>query len=141
MEKGNNKETEEFLGTFSLKTVPPGLKEKILDGALQKSKSDHGMTTFLWKGFVGCLILLFIVIAVDATITHAQNKRFSSLLDKQQESTDKVEEELSILEDIIWEPFESTKNVVKRKFLGTQEKFEKKGRLSEWRESSEKEFE
>lgn len=141
MKRENNKKTEDFLRTFSLKTAPPGLKEKILAGALQKRNANNGMTTFLRKGFMGCFILLFIVIAVDATISRAQNRRFSSFLDKHQESASNAEEEWSMLKDIIWEPLDSTKNAVKKKFYGTQEKSKKKGRLPEWRESLEKEFE
>jgi hypothetical protein len=141
MEKRNNKKTEEFLGMFSLKTAPPGLKEKILDGALKKHKSNQVMSAFLWRGFVGCLLILSIVFVVDATITRAQNRRFSSFVDKQQGSTGKAEEEWSMLKDIIWEPLDSTENVVRKKFYGSREKSEKKGRLVEWRESLEKEFE
>jgi hypothetical protein len=141
MDKGNSKKTEDYLATFSLTAVPPGLKGKILEGVLQERNSKDGMTTFLRKGFVGCLLMLIFVIAVDATITRAQNRRFSTFLDKQQESKDKIEEEWSMLMDIIWEPFESTDHIVKKKFYGTQEKSGKKGRLPEWRESLEEEFE
>jgi len=141
MEKRNNKDTEDFLGLFSLKTAPPGLKEKILDGALQKQKSDQGMTIFLRKGFVGCLLALSIVIAVDATISGAQNRRFASFLDKQQNLVDKTEDEWSMLKDIIWDTFDPSDNAVKKKFYGSKEKSINKGRLSEWRESLEKEFE
>lgn len=141
MEKENNKDAEDYLGTFSLKPAPPGLKDKILDGALQKGKSNNGMTTFLWKGFVGCFILLFIVIAVDATITQSQNRRFSSLLGKQQESTDNSEEEWSMMKDIIWEYSDSTKNKAKINFYTLLEKSKNKRRQHEWRESLEEEFE
>lgn len=141
MEKGNNKKTEDFLGTFSFKSGPQGLKGKILDGVLKKRESDQGMTIFFWKGFVGCLLMLIFVIAVDATITHAQNKRFSSFLDKQQETNEKSEEEWSMLKDIIWEPIESTNNIVKKKLYGSQEKSKKKGGLQEWRKSLKEEFE
>jgi hypothetical protein len=142
MKNGNSMETEDFLGTFSLKTAPTGLKEKILDGVLQKQKSDHGMTVFLRKGFAVCLLMSIFAIAVDAAITQAQNRRFSSLLDRQQKSIGNGEKEWSMLKDIIWEPLDSTKSVVRGKFYGTYIKTEKKKRrLPEWRESFEKEFE
>ena len=140
MEMGNNKKTEDFLGKFSCKTAPPGLKDKILEGALKKQKSNQIMTAFLWKGFVSCLFLLIIVIAIDTTVSGSQNNRFSSFLDIPQESSDKKEEEWSMLKDIIWEPLDSSENAAKKKFYGTREKFKKKARLSEWRESLEKEF-
>ena len=141
MTEENNKKTEDFLGGFSLRNAPPDLKEKILDRALQKRKTNHEMTTFLRKGFVGCLILLIIVIAVDATITRAQNRRFSSFLDEQQATTDKAEEEWSMLEDIIWEHTESAKSEAKIKFYDLLKKKKKTRRQPEWRESLEKEFE
>jgi len=140
MKRENNNKTENFLKVFSFKPAPPALKEKILDGALHKRKSIHEVTTFLSKGFVGCLFLLFVVIAVDATISHAQNRRFSSFVDKQQESTGNAEEEWSMLRDI-WEPLDSNENAVKFKFFGQQKTSEKEGRLAERRESLEREFE
>lgn len=51
------------------------------------------MTAFLWKGFVSCLFLLIIVIAVDVTVSGSQNNRFSSFLDIPQKSSDRQEEE------------------------------------------------
>jgi hypothetical protein len=140
MKTKNDTETEKFLASFSLKSSPSGLKEKILDGVLQKQHPNHVMNAFLWKGLVGCLLTLCFVIAVDATISDAQNRRFSSLLDKPQESNGKTQEEWSMLKDIIWEPLDSSENNAKKKFYGAQEKSEKKGDLSEWREFLEKEF-
>ena len=140
MKKENNNKTEDFLKGFSLKPAPPALKEKILDGALQKRNSIHEVTTFLSKGFVGCLLLLFVVIAVDATISHAQNRRFSSFIDEQQEPLDKTEEEWSMLKDI-WEPLDSDDNTIKFKFFGFQKKTETEARLPERRESLEQELE
>ena len=140
MKRENNKKTEDFLKDFSFKPAPSALKDKILTNAQKKQKSNHVMTAFLWKGFVGCLFLLFIVIVVDATISHTQHKRFSLFLDKHQESSDKQEEEWSMLKDIIWEPLDSTENAIKKKFYRLSEKPGKRGRLPEWRESLEKEF-
>ncbi len=141
MKKENNKKTEDFLKDFSFKPAPSALKDKILINAQKKQKSNHVMTAFLWKGFVGCLFLLFIVIVVDATISHTQHKRFSLFLDIHQESSDKQEEEWSMLKDIIWEPLESTENEVKHRFYSSQEKSKINERNLEWRESLEKEFE
>ena len=141
MDERNNKKTEDYLTTFSLKTVPPGLKEKILEGALQRQKPNHIMTAFLWKGFVSCLFLLIVVIAVDVTISGSQNNRFSSFLEIPQKSSDKQEEEWSMLKDIIGEPFDSTENAAKKKFYGTQEKSKNNERNLLWRESLEEEFE
>ena len=140
MKKENNNKTDDFLKGFSLKPVPPALKEKILDGALQKRKSIHEVTTFLSKGFVGCLLMLFVVIALDATISHAQNRRFSSFVDEQQESLDKMDEEWSMLQDI-WEPLDTNEDALKFKFFSEQKKSEIEARLPEWRESLEQEFE
>ena len=137
----NNKETEDFLATFSLKSTLPGLKEKILEGALQRQKPNHIMTASLWKGFVGCLFLLIVVIAVDVTVSGSQNNRFSSFLDKPQESSDKQEEEWSMLKEIIWDPLDEQANTVKKKYYGLQGKSEKNTRQLKWRESLEKEFE
>ena len=142
MKKGNNnKEVEDFLGNFSLKTGPPTLKEKILEGVHHKQKSDMGMTVFLRKGFIGCLLILIFVIAIDAAITGAQNRRISSLLDKRQESTDKNEEEWSILKDVVGEPFDSNKYVTGKMLSGFLEKSGTGERLLEWRESFKKELE
>ncbi len=141
MKKENNKEIEEFLSTFSLKTGPPTLKNKILEGVHHKQKSDLGMTVFLRKGFIVCLLILTFVIAIDAAITGAQNRRISSLLDKRQESTDKSEEEWSILKDIIGEPFDSNKYVMGKILSGFLEKSGTGEHLPEWRESFKKELE
>ncbi|UCE40775.1 MAG: hypothetical protein JSV17_15215 [Candidatus Aminicenantes bacterium] len=141
MEKGNNKKTEEFLKRFSYKVAPSAMKEKILSNALRRHKTNQVKAAFLRKGFAGCLLTLSIVIAVDATITQAQNRRFSSFLDNKQEAAEKAKEEWSMIKDIIWGPLDSSDNIMKKKFLGTQKIIEKKGRLPEWRESLEKEFE
>ncbi len=141
MKTENNKETEDFLSTFSLKTGPPRLKEKILDGVLKKQKADQGLTLFLRKGFIGCLLILILVIAIDGVITGVQNRRISSLLGKHQESTDKNEEEWSVLMDIIGEPFDSHKNAIGKMLSRFPEKSGTWRRLPEWRESLEKEFE
>jgi hypothetical protein len=141
MEKGNKKETEDFLGAFSLKAGPTRLKEKILEGILQKQKPNRWMTVFLRKGFMGCLLILIFVIAVDAIILGVQNKRISSLLDNRQESTGKSEEEWSLLKDIIGEPFDSKKNAVGKMLFGFPEKSGTRRQLWEWRESLEKEIE
>ena len=90
---------------------------------------------------MGCLLMLIFVIAVDATISGAQNRRFSSFLDKHHESTGNTEEEWSMLKGIIWEPLDSSENAVKNRFYDSEEKSKKKGRRAEWRESLEKEFE
>lgn len=140
MKKENNTKTEDFLKDFCCKPVPPALKEKILDGALQKRESIHEATAFLSKGIVGCLLLLFVVIALDATISHAQNRRFSSFVDNQQESFDTIDEEWSMLQDI-WGSLDSNENALKFKFFGIQKKSEIEGRLPGRRESLEQEFE
>jgi hypothetical protein len=141
MKKETDKETKDFLKTFSLKPAPQGLKEKILDSTMQKKKTNHVMTVFLWKGFVSCLFLMIIVIAVDATVSHSQKNRFSSFLDKPQESSDKQEEEWSMLKEIIWDPLDGQANTVKKKFYGLHGKSEKNTRQLKWRESLEKELE
>jgi hypothetical protein len=141
MEKGNNKQTEEFLKSFSYKAAPSAMKEKILNAALQREKSSHVMTAFLWKGIVACLLLLIIVIAIDVTINHAQNKRFTSFLHKEQESIDITEEERVIIKDIIGEFLDSTKIEAKIKLYNYPNKTKKRGRQTEWRESLEKEIE
>jgi hypothetical protein len=141
MKKETDKETEDFLKTFSLKPASQGLKEKILDSTIQKKKTNHVMTVFLWKGFVSCLFLMIIVIAVDATVSHSQKNRFSSFLDKPQESSDKQEEEWSMLKEIIWDPLDEQANTVKKKYYGLQGKSKKNTRQLKWRESLEKELE
>ncbi len=141
MRKVGNKQTEDFLRMFSLKPSPPGLKEKILDDTLQKQNSNHARTAFLWKGFVGCLFLLFLVIVVDAAISKAQKNRFSSILDTPQESLNTQEEEWSMLKEIIGETLGSSENALINKFYVMQEKSKNKRRQLEWRESLEKEFE
>jgi hypothetical protein len=118
MQKGNNKRTEEFLERFSYKPAPSELKEKTLSKALQRQKSNHVMMAYLWKGFVGCLFLLTIVIAIDATINHAQNKHYASILQREQEPLDFTEEEHSIVKDIILDLSDSTKSEAKIKFFG-----------------------
>jgi hypothetical protein len=141
MQEENNKQTEKFLKNFSFKPAPSTLKGKILNDILQLQKTIHMMTAHLWKGVVGCLLLLIFVIAIDATITHAQNKRFASFLHKEQESIDITEEERAMIKDIIGEFLDSTKIEVKIKLYNFHKKTKKGGRQTEWRESFEKEFE
>jgi hypothetical protein len=99
------------------------------------------MTAFLWRGLVGCLLLLAIVVAVDATISHAQHKRFSSFLDQPQESSHRQEEEWSMLQDIIWEPYDSSRETVKKTILKRAITSQNDKRQQEWRETFEEEFE
>ena len=134
MKNENDKQTEKFLQSFSFKQAPSALKQKILNNALQRQKTNHVMTAFLWKGLVGCLILLIFIIAVDATITRAQNKRFSSLLHKQQESIDLTEEERSLIKDIIMDFSDSTKIEANIKVYDFLKKKKKKRRQMEKRE-------
>ena len=141
MGQGNNKQTEDFLRLFSLKSPPPGLKDKILESALQTPRSSHGGTAFLLKGFVGCLFLLFIIIAVDAAITRAQNKLFSSIVQKGQDSTFLTEQERSLIQDIIGEFSNTSKSGANMNLYYLLEKKKKRGRQIEWRESLEKEME
>ena len=134
MKKENDKQVEEFLEGFSFKPAPSRLKEKILDTSLQRQKTNHVMTAHLWKGLVGCLILLIFIIAVDATITRAQNKRFASILHKQQESIDLTEKEHSIINEIIMDFSDSTKIEANIKFYDFLKKKKKKRRQLEKRE-------
>ena len=141
MEKGNNKQTEKFLKNFSFKPAPSSLKGKILDNVLRQQKRNNGGVNFLLKGLVGCSVLLILAIAIDATITHTQNKRFASLLHKDKESIDLTEDERAVIEDILGEFIESTKTEAKTKLYAFPEKKNKKRRQSEWREYLEKEIE
>ena len=141
MEKGNNKQTEKFLKNFSFKPAPSALKRKILHDVLRQQKTKNGRMEYLLKGLVGCSVLLILAIAIDATITHTQNKRFASLLQKEQESIDLTEEERAVIEDILGKFIDSTKIEAKTKLYAFPEKKNKKRRLPEWRESLEKEIE
>jgi len=141
MKEKKNKQTEEFLKSFSFRPTSPALKRKILNNSLQRQKKNNGRTDYLLKGLAGCSVLLILAIAIDATITHSQNKRFSSILQKQQESISITEEERSLIKDIIGEFLGSTKIESTIKLYDFPEKKKKGRRLSEWRESLEKEFE
>lgn len=140
MKKENDNQAEEFLRGFSLRPVPNTLKEKILNAVLQQQKNNHAMTIFVMKGLVGCLILLIFIIAADATITHAQNKRFASFLYKQQESMELTEEERSMIKDIILDFSDSSKSEANIKFYDFLEKQKKTRRQLERRKSFEEEL-
>lgn len=141
MKKDNDRKTEDFLKTFSLKSAPPGLKEKILHSALHKKQTSPVITPLLWKGFVATLILLIIVIAVDATVSSTQYDRLSSFLGTPQASSATQEEEWSMLKDIIWEPLDLAGSAAKKKFYDLREDNEINKRQPEWREILEEEFE
>jgi hypothetical protein len=141
MEKGNNKKTEDFLHTFSLKPAPETLKEKILHYSHRPHKSSETRAVAFRNGLAVCGVLLISVIAIDATITHFQNKRFSSIFQKGQESIDLTEEEHSLIREIIGEFSGSTKSGVNLKLYNQWEKREGKKRPTGWRESLEKEIE
>jgi hypothetical protein len=141
MKKENDKKIEDFLKIFAYKPAPPGLKEKILRSALQRKQSSPVITPFIWKGFVTTLILLIIVMAVDATVSSNQNGHLSSFLDLPQESSDRQEEEWSMLKDIIWDPLDKSENAAKKKFYTLREDSEINKRQPEWREILEEEFE
>ena len=107
MEKGNNKKTEDFLQNFSYKPAPSTLKGKILSQSRRQQKTNDVRMAFLWKGLAGCALVLLLVMTIDAFVTHAQNKRFSSILQKQPESIDLTEEERSLIKDIVGEFLDS----------------------------------
>lgn len=140
MKKENEKQVEEFLEGFSFKPAPSMLKEKILNTALKRQKTNHVMTEFLWKGLAGCLLVLIFVIFIDATITHTQNKRFASILHKQQESIDITEEEHSIIREIIMDFTDSTKSEANVKFYDFLKKQKKIRRQLERRKFLEEEL-
>jgi hypothetical protein len=141
MEKGNNKQTEKFLKNFSFKPAPSALKQKILNDVLRQEKTNNGRIDYLLKGLVGCSVLLILAIAIDATITHAQNKRFSSILQKEQESIDLTEEERAVIEDILGKFMDSTKIEANMQLYDFLKKKKNKRRQAEWRESLKKEIE
>ncbi len=141
MKKENNKKTEDFLEDFSFKPAPSILKGKILGYSRQRQKTNHVRVAFLWKGLVGCVLLLILVIAIDAAITHAQNKRFSSILQKEQESIEITGEERSLIKDVIGEFSDSTKSDASIKLYDFLGKKKNKRRQTEWREYWEKEIE
>lgn len=88
---------------------------------------------------MGCLPLLIFIIAIDAVITHAQNKRLSSFVHKKKESTVLREEERSLIKDIIGEFSDPTKAEAGMNLYHYLEK--KKSHQTEWRESFKKEME
>jgi hypothetical protein len=141
MHEENNKRTEKFLKNFSFKPAPSALKRKILNDVLQLQKMNQVKAVFLWKGLVGCLLLLIFVMAIDAALTHTQNKRFSSILHKEQESIDITEEERAMIEDIMGEFLDSIKIEAKTNLHYFPEKTKKRRRQTEWRESLIKEIE
>lgn len=141
MQKGDNKQTEDFLRMFSLRPSPPVLKEKILLET-RKRQNSHAMTnSFLWRGLVGCLLLLIFVIAIDAAITRSQNKRLTFFVHKEQESSVFTEEELSLIKDIIGEFSSTTKSETIMNPYHLLDKKKKERRQNEWRESFKKEME
>jgi hypothetical protein len=141
MKKENDKKIEEFLDEFSFKPVSPALKEKMLNNALQRKKTNHVMPHFFWRDLVGCLILLVFVITIDSTLNHVQNKHFASIVHKQKESIDLTEEERSFIKDIILDFSDSTESTANRKFFGLGNT--KKNTWREWdrRKSFEEELE
>jgi hypothetical protein len=141
MKKENNEKTEDFLRTFSLKPAPPKLKDRILVNAIQRKKSTHVMTPLLWKGLVGCLFLLIIVLAVDAGLSKIQNERYISITGMPKTPPDEATDDWTMLHDILWEPLVSAKDTGKEKFNAFLKKRGKKMRRPEWRESLEKEWE
>jgi len=141
MKKENNKNPEDFLRTFFLKPAPPGLKDKILDNAIQKKKTNHVMTPILWKGLMGCLFLLIIVLAVDAGVSKIQSNRINNITGMSKIPSAETRDDWTLLHDVLWEPLDSTGDTGKAKFHALQKKKGKITRQLEWRESLEKELE
>jgi hypothetical protein len=141
MDEENHEKTEEYLKSFSFKPTPPALKGKILDNSLQRQKKNNGRTDHLLKGLAGCSVLLILAIAIDTTITRSQNKHFSSILQKHQESKDITEEERFLIKDIVGEFLSSTKIESTIKLYDFPKKKKKERRQAEWRKSLEKEIE
>jgi hypothetical protein len=141
MTKKRDEEVENFLKEFSLKPAPPAMKNKILENTLRKRESNHMISPLSWKGLAGCLFLLILVIAIDAAISHYQHKRFSSYLNKQQDTSRKQEEDWSLLKDIILESLGTSREGVKAVFFRSEDRERNKKRQKEWKESFKEEFE
>jgi hypothetical protein len=141
MEQENNKQTEKLLEAFSLKPAPPSLKEKILVHARQKHKTNNVKIAYWWKGLAACCVLMIFVIVIDVAVTYVQNKRISSIYQKEQESIALSEEERSLIRDIIGEFSGSAESSTKSKLFLSLEKKNDKRRQPEWRISLEKEIE
>lgn len=138
---GNNKKTEDYLAAFSLKSPPVGLKEKIFEEVRKKQSAKRTMTPFLRRGLAGCLLLLISIVAIDGVITQAQNKRFSSFIQKGENSALLTEEEQALVEDIIGELSSSTKNEATMNLYKLLEQNKKRRRQTDGRESLGKEIE
>jgi len=140
MEEEKNNDTEDFLKEFSLRAVPPALKEKILENDYGKRGSNH-VIRMLWNGVAVCLVLSIIVIAVDAAISRVQQNQLSSFLDKQQDSIEKQEEDWSMLKDIIGGWVDSPSLNLKRALAEREKTNWDKERRNEWREILKEELE
>lgn len=141
MKKETDKETEDFLKTYSLKPPPEGLKEKILVGIQHKKKTDHVMTPILWKAFAGCVFLLVLVLAVDAGVSRMHSKRINRMTGLVKIPPAETTEDWSVLHDILWEPLDSSQETGREKYYAIQKSREITTRPQEWRESLEKELE
>lgn len=141
MKKEIDKKTENFLKAFSLRPAPQDLKEKILDSTIQKKKTNHVMTPILWKGLVGCLFLLVLVLAVDAGFSKIQSERINSITGLSKTPPAETTDDWTMLRDILWEPLDSTGDTGMAKFYALQKKKGEIARQLEWRESLEKELE
>lgn len=125
MKNDSERKTEDFLKTFSLKPAPLGLKEKILDQIPQRKKISPVMTPFLWKGFMGCMLLLMGVLVVDAAVSKTQSKRIQTFFKKSTAPHVMRGEDWILLEEIIGEPLDSLQNNAGNVVFTLEEKGEK----------------
>jgi hypothetical protein len=71
---------EEFLKKFTLKPVPPGLREKIFPAADKRKAPAVFWTPLQWRAIVAFLIVGCSAVLLDIGLSRLQQKRIAGLL-------------------------------------------------------------
>ena len=79
MTTNDPKDIEKTLLSLSPKTVPPGLRARVLESALKKQQGLV-MTPRMWAAAAVCAALIAIAVLGDAAVSRVQNERLHTLL-------------------------------------------------------------
>lgn len=104
----NQNKIEKLLQSFSLKSPPKGLRERILRTAHQEKMASRLMTSGLWILLVSSTLLIIFTLFLDIKISQTQQKQMASLINLPLVyDNSKVEDDIFIIAELLNEPPDS----------------------------------
>lgn len=132
MKNREMQDVENLIKSIKLSPAPGGLRERILDRARARGRSNAGMTPLLWKTLVGCAAALAFILIADGLLSRTQQSRLQALLDGSGRSESLADDEGPLLAEALGDPI-STKMLAQEKTLIADRTSARRARLGHLR--------